>query len=42
MWERQGQSIDDFPNVKRWLETVLARPAVKRGLALSPDDTSRV
>ena len=41
MWERQGQSIDDFPNVKRWLETVLARPAVKRGLALSPEDASR-
>jgi GST-like protein len=41
MWERQGQSIDDFPHVKRWLDTVLARPAVKRGLALSPEDTSR-
>lgn len=37
MWERQGQRIEDFPNVQRWLETVLARPAVKRGLALSPE-----
>lgn len=38
MWERQGQSIDEFPNVGRWLQSVLARPAVRRGLAVSPDD----
>jgi GST-like protein len=34
LWQRQGQNIDDFPNVKRWLGTVLGRPAVQRGLAL--------
>jgi GST-like protein len=34
LWERQGQRLDDFPNVKRWLDTVLARPAVQRGLAV--------
>jgi GST-like protein len=34
LWERQGQTLDDFPNVKRWLDTVLARPAVQRGLAV--------
>lgn len=32
LWKGQGQNIDDFPNVKRWLEAMLARPAVKRGL----------
>ena len=32
--ERFGQSLGDFPNVKRWLETMLARPAVQRGLAV--------
>ena len=34
LWERQGQTIEDFPHVKRWLDTLLARPAVQRGLAV--------
>ncbi len=33
-WERQGQDINEFPHLKRWLETMKARPAVKRGMAL--------
>ena len=33
-WERHGQDINEFPHFKRWLETVKARPAVKRGMAL--------
>jgi GST-like protein len=28
--ERQHQKIDDFPHVKRWLDTIKARPAVVR------------
>jgi GST-like protein len=28
--ERQGQKISDFPHLKRWFETVAARPAVVR------------
>ena len=32
--ERQGQNLEDFPNLKRWFETMLARPAVERGLKL--------
>lgn len=31
-WERQGIKADEFPNVMRWLDTLLARPAVQRGL----------
>jgi len=34
LWQRQGQDIDDFPGLKRWLEAVKARPAVARGMAL--------
>ena len=33
-WQRQGQDINEFPHLKRWLETMKARPAVQRGMAL--------
>ena len=29
-WERQGQTLDDFPHVKRWFETIRSRPATVR------------
>jgi GST-like protein len=32
--ERQGQRHEDFPNLKRWFETIAARPAVQRGVAV--------
>jgi GST-like protein len=38
LWGRQGQNLDEFPNVKRWLGTVLARPAVHRGIAVRAED----
>jgi len=34
LWERQGQDIEDFPNLKAWIERMKARPAVARGLEL--------
>jgi GST-like protein len=34
LWKRQDQNIDDFPHLKRWLETLKARPAVQRGMKL--------
>ncbi|MFD2251912.1 GST-like protein [Pseudochelatococcus lubricantis] len=37
MWEWQGQDIGEFPHFRRWLEAVLARPAVQRGLAVTAD-----
>lgn len=36
-WERQGQNIQDFPHVERWMERMLARPAVARGLAVDAE-----
>jgi GST-like protein len=31
--ERQGQKIADFPHVKRWLDAIYERPAIKRAYA---------
>ena len=31
-YEWQGIALDEFPNVKRWFETIYARPAVKQGM----------
>jgi GST-like protein len=42
LWERQGQDITEFPHMKSWLERVLARPAVKRGLAVNAEDRTKV
>ncbi len=28
--KNQGQNLDDFPNIKRWFETIKARPATVR------------
>lgn len=33
-YERQGQALEQFPNVKRWFDAMNARPGVQRGLAL--------
>jgi GST-like protein len=35
--ELHDVDIDEFPNVKRWFNTINARPAVQRGLALLAD-----
>jgi GST-like protein len=37
-WEKQGQDIATMPNVKRWMDTVLARPAVQRGLDVKAEN----
>jgi GST-like protein len=33
--DRQHQKIDDFPHIKKWLETIAARPAVKKAYEIS-------
>jgi GST-like protein len=40
-WERMGQNIADFPHLKRWLDALLARPAVQRGIALDVPERRR-
>ncbi len=37
LWEGQQQTLDDKPNLKRWLDTLGNRPGVQRGRALHAD-----
>ncbi len=39
--KRQGQELEDFPNLKRWFEAVMDRPAVKAGMALGAEFRGR-
>lgn len=41
-YERQGQDMKHFPNVKRWMDTILARPAVKRGMGIRVEEAGKV
>jgi len=36
-WAMQGQDIEEFKYVKRWLEALAARPAVQRGMAVGKE-----
>ena len=36
-WKGQGQNMDDFPNLKRWFDSIGERPAVQRGIKVLAD-----
>jgi GSH-dependent disulfide-bond oxidoreductase len=36
-WQRQEQTVDDKPNFARWVDTLAARPAFQRGMAVGAD-----
>ncbi|MDR9433101.1 MAG: glutathione S-transferase N-terminal domain-containing protein [Spiribacter sp.] len=36
-YENQGQSLADFPHLKRWFDAIAARPAVARGVSVLAD-----
>ncbi|WP_289041772.1 glutathione S-transferase N-terminal domain-containing protein [uncultured Aliiroseovarius sp.] len=42
LWEGQEQTLDDKPNLARWLDEVGARPAVQRGRAVASDQRSNL
>lgn len=40
-YERQGQNLDDFPNLRRWFDAMKARPAVVKGIDIGKDERAR-
>jgi GST-like protein len=36
-YKNQGQDLEDFPHLKRWFDTILARPAVERAVAVGQE-----
>ncbi len=42
LWEGQEQTLDDKPNMKRWLDEVGARPGVQRGRAVANEKRSNL
>ena len=39
-WQMQGQNIEDFPHLKRWLDAIAARPATVRAYAKGKEVSS--
>ena len=39
--QAHGQSLDDFPDLRRWFESIKARPATQRAYASAPESYSK-
>ncbi len=42
LFQRQGETFENFPHLKRWLDAVRARPAVRRGMHVRVEAASGV
>ncbi len=40
-YERQGQDLNDFPRLKRWFDTMMTRPAVKKGTEIGKEEREK-
>jgi GST-like protein len=40
-YERQGQDLAEFPNLKLWFDTLMARPAVIKGMAVGREEREK-
>jgi GST-like protein len=36
-YEKQGQRLEDFPNLQRWFHAIAERPATKAAYARAPE-----
>lgn len=36
-YQRQGQDLDEFPNLRKWFDTMKSRPAVSKGIDIGKD-----
>ncbi len=41
LWERQGQDIAEFPNMKAWFDRIEARPEVEKALAVGKEERAK-
>ncbi len=40
-YKNYDQNLEDFPNLKRWHETMNTRPAVQRGLVVGKEEREK-
>jgi GST-like protein len=40
-YQNQGQDLEEFPNLKRWFETIMARPAVEKAMAVGKEEREK-